>query len=481
MIPLDNPALLFLIQVGSSLFYIALYGIYEEFLTIQKRQKMQAPTTSDTDTEQTRYTDALKNAIGSSARTEVMDGWLLEFTNRLASKLNLNTIDMERFMKINISSGSTTRAELAWFYWYRLGLDAEQRLKLTDFSELLRKARELASTAESEVPADGVLIHIDANDATLETEIMRKLLKSAHAVCRTCGRKPIVPTIEMYMRSVWLFFCAPHTFIDSAAKAVRAVLYRWLLGFPFRQCKIAPDAFYYRNGNITLGNYGDLCLPSAIAYTNRHLEIQKDFVLRKPVRDDRNISSQLNEDLYSLTSFLQYVFQSIRSLILLCIFIPFPGHWQSMNETDIIPLFTIFVMFSIFLKSSLVPTFKTNLSIYITNEDEEDMIEKKTFKIRFAEFLERSGESLVYFILYALVGYPIIAILIHHPSNTILWKLNLIFSLLIAVDGLRSSSDTNHPPSSLFGICLFIVFVCLVIVSCKEVQVNDSIRLLSIL
>jgi hypothetical protein len=481
MIPLDNPALLFLIQVGSSLFYIALYGIYEEFLIIQKRQKMQAPTTSDTDTEEKRYTNALKDAIGSSARTEVMDRWLLDFTNRLASKLDLNTTDIKRFMKINISSDAVSRSELAWFYCYRLGLDAEQRLKLTDFSELLRKARELAPTAESEVPADGVLINIDANDATLETEIMRKLLKSAHAACRTRGRKPIVPTIEMYMRSVWLFFCAPHTFIYSAAKAVQAILYRWLLGFPFRQCKIAPDAFYYTNGNVSLGTYGDLCLPSAIAYTNRHLKIQNDFVLRKPVRDDRNISSQLNEDLYSIASFVQYVFQSIRSLILLGVFIPFPGYWQSMSETDIIPLFTIFVMFSIFLKSSLVPTFKMNLSIYIPNGVEEDVIEKKTFKIRFAEFLERNGESLVYFILYALLGYPIIAILINHQSNTILWKLNLIFSLLIAVDGLRSSSNTNHQPSSIFGICLFVVFISLVIVSCKEVQVNDSIRLLSIL
>jgi hypothetical protein len=122
-----------------------------------------------------------------------------------------------------------------------------------------------------------------------------------------------------------------------------------------------------------------------------------------------------------------------------------------------------------------------NLSIYIPNGVEEDVIEKKTFKIRFAEFLERNGESLVYFILYALLGYPIIAILINHQSNTILWKLNLIFSLLIAVDGLRSSSNTNHQPSSIFGICLFVVFISLVIVSCKEVQVNDSIRLLSIL
>ncbi|KAG1152926.1 hypothetical protein G6F37_000938 [Rhizopus arrhizus] len=442
---------------------------------------MQAPTTSDTHNEETEYTNALRDAIGSSARTEVMDRWLLDFTNCLASKLDLNTTDIKRFMKINISSTAATRSEMAWFYCYRLGLDAEQRLKLTDFSELLRKARELAPTAESEVPADGVLINIGANDAILETENMRKLLKLAHAACRTRGRKPIVPTIEMYMRSAWLFFCAPHTFVYSAAKAVRAVLYRLLLGFPFRQCKIAPDAFYYRNGNVSLGTYGDLCLPSAIAYTNRHLRIQNDFVLRKPVRDDRNISSQLNEDLYSITSCFQYVFQSIRSLILLCVFIPFPGYWQSMNETDIIPLFTIFVMFSIFLKSSLVPTFKTNLSIYITNEDEEDMIEKKTFKIRFAEFLERNGESLVYFILYAFLGYPIVIILIHHPSNTILWKLNLIFSLLIAVDGLRSSSDTNHPPSSIFGLCLFVVFVCLMIVSCKEVQVNDSIRLLSIL
>lgn len=476
MIPFDNPALLFLIQVGSSLFYIALYGIYEELLTIQKRQKMQAPIGSDTQKEEQDYTRELKHAIGSSARTEVMNRWLLRFTNLLAGKLGLNTTDMNQFMKINTSGGTASRSELVWFYYYRLGLDAEQTLRLTDFSELLRKARELAPAAESEVPADGVLIPIDASDANLETKNMRKLLKSAHTVCRTRGRKPIVPTIEMYVRSIWVFFCAPHLFIHSAAKAIQAVLYRLLLGFPFRQCRIAPNAFYYRNGQISLGNYGDLCLPLATAYTDRHLKIDKDFVLRKPVRDDRYISSQQNEDLYSLTSFFQNVFQSIRSLVLLAVFIPFPGYWYSVGETDVIPFFTIFVMFSIFLTSSLVPTFKTNLSIYIPNEDEEDV--KKTFKIRLAECLERSGERLVYFLLYALLYYPIIVILMNHSSNTILWKLNLMFSLLIAVDGVF---NRNHRPSSLFGICFFAVFISLMMISCKEVEVNDPIRFISIL
>lgn len=157
-------------------------------------------------------------------------------------------------------------------------------------------------------------------------------------------------------------------------------------------------------------------------------------------------------------------------------FIPFPGYWYSVGETDVIPFFTIFVMFSIFLTSSLVPTFKTNLSIYIPNEDEEDV--KKTFKIRLAECLERSGERLVYFLLYALLYYPIIVILMNHSSNTILWKLNLMFSLLIAVDGVF---NRNHCPSSLFGICFFAVFISLMMISCKEVEVNDPIRFISIL
>ncbi|CAO3663214.1 unnamed protein product [Rhizopus stolonifer] len=457
----DIPIVHFVLQVPFVLFSVAYFGINRELLTIQKRQKRLEKKKKG----RLMQRKDMRSIIEGERKEEIIDGRGFMFRNikkeifeqmelqHLEGIIDVYLKDLERPLEV---TGRYRR--LYWFlrlphigHWfmlqyYRLQLDMEAYLKLSDLYKYNKKSEEIALSYAAYQNGDVEERNMVAISMMSEEEYVKQYdqemliwFEKQHKLCLPRGNSKVTPKYEMYIRSLYRFFSNPHHCITNVSKALQTHIYLWCRGFPWRQRKVVHHAFYYTKGDDLRNMFGQHWMPDFVEdHMSTLANISTDrFPLRKPLENNAFISNTRDEDSYLITTNLDFVNKSIHSLVSVVYIVFFTSNWLEVLAANIMLALTFYVLFCVCVSSVLCPVYFSPVCIYVPTEflsSDGDEINEP--------FIRRLLKEPLYYLLVFLFSIPVgclMALLIYNTRlNFTLWMLSIIFTAIYVLTVLRS-------------------------------------------
>ncbi|RCH87108.1 hypothetical protein CU098_004455 [Rhizopus stolonifer] len=335
-----------------------------------------------------------------------------------------------------------------WFMlqYYRLQLDMEAYLKLSDLYKYNKKADEIARSYVAYENGDAEERNMVAISMISEEEYVKQYdkemaiwVEKQHELCLPRGNSKVTPKYEMYIRSLYRFFGSPHHCITSVSKALQSHIYLWCRGFPWRQRKVVGNAFYYMKGDGLRTGFGSHWMPDFVEdHKSTLMKVSTDrFPLKKPLKDDIFISNTRDEDSYLITTNLDFMNKSIHSLVSVIYIIFFTHNWLEVTAANIMLALTFYILFCVCVSAVLCPVYFSPICIYVPEgflSSDDDELDEPLIR----SLLKEPLYHLLVFLFSIPVGCLMALLIYNSRLNFTLWTLSIIFTAIYVLTVLRS-------------------------------------------